>query len=314
MPQVPPSGRSLTCSTATSRRSRQAGGNVVLNFRPVVLRLGDRFSFISNLSERVREGAAQVTILRSDQLGTAQDLTQVLKVVADWIWIPMMFLWVVAVWLARGRRRQEIRAITIGFIVVGLAVVALRGVIGNYLVDNLVTSDSVRPAVEAFWSILTESLAAAGWLVFATGVIATAAVWLAGPTRQARATRGWLAPYLRRADIAWISFVLLLVLFFWVAPATRFSFVLIVSVPAVVGFEVLRRQVRREHPHAEPTDPLEGWRSWREERRAQRAATALTATSSSATDDLERLAKLHASGALTDTEFSSAKAKALGPT
>jgi hypothetical protein len=220
----------------------------------------------------------------------------------------MVAFWVLAVWLVPGRRRQEVRAIAIGFIVVGIAVVVSRSLVVNYLVDNAAKSDSVRPAVRAFWSIVTDSLAATGWMVFATGVIATAGIWLAGPVRQARAARRLLAPYLRQPGIAWTSLVVLLALFLWAIPSPRFSFVLIVCSSAIVGFELLRRQTGRENPGAELDDILGQWRNWRD-RRGDRASEA-TATVSS-TDELERLARLHAGGALTDDEFARAKSHAL---
>jgi hypothetical protein len=58
------------------------GGKVVLDVRPLVLDLGDRFSFIPDLESRIPAGAARVTILESDQLQTAQDATKLLRFVA----------------------------------------------------------------------------------------------------------------------------------------------------------------------------------------------------------------------------------------
>ena len=124
---------------------------------------------------------------QSDELDTAQSLTQLLKSVANWIWIPTLLAWAAALWLVPGRRRKEVRAIAIGLVVAGVALLVIRRVAGSYLVDNLTQSDSVRPAVSAFWTILSDGLAEAAWVVVFIGVIGTLGAWLTG---EGRARRG----------------------------------------------------------------------------------------------------------------------------
>ena len=104
-------------------------------------------------------------LLKADNLDTAQNVTQGLKVVANWYRIPAILRWAVALWLVPGRRRREVRAIGIGLIVAGIALLVIRSVAGSYLVDNLAQSESVRPAVDAFWSILSDGLAEGAWVV-----------------------------------------------------------------------------------------------------------------------------------------------------
>ena len=133
-------------------RLQTTGGNVVLDLHPLVVQLGDRFGFLGNVSETLPPDAGRITILRSDELDTAQSLTQALKVVANWIWIPALLAWAAALWLVPGRRRKEVRAISIGLIVAGVAILVIRRVAGSYLVDNLTDSESIRPAVDAFWT------------------------------------------------------------------------------------------------------------------------------------------------------------------
>ena len=77
-------------------------GNVVLDIRPLVIQLGERFQFISNLDQRIPQDAGQITHPASDQLSTAQNLTQWLKAVADWIWVLVIVCWAAAR-LARSR-------------------------------------------------------------------------------------------------------------------------------------------------------------------------------------------------------------------
>ena len=122
-----------------------SGGDVVLDLRPLVLRLGDRFDFVSNLADKIPQDSAQVTILKSDDLKTAQNVTHWLEQIANFVWILAVAAWVGAIWLARGRRRQEVRSLGIGLAVVGVLVLLARWVAGKYFVDNIVVSESVGP-------------------------------------------------------------------------------------------------------------------------------------------------------------------------
>ncbi|MCZ7589792.1 MAG: hypothetical protein M5U27_13245 [Gaiella sp.] len=153
-------------------RLSTTGGSVVLDLRPVMVRLGDRFGFLGDLEQTLPPDAGSVTILRSDELDTAQSVTQALKVVADWIWVPALLAWAAALWLVPGRRRKEVRAIGVGLVVAAVALLVVRRVAGSYLVDNLTQSDSVRPAVSSFWEILSDGLAEAAWALLVVGVIA----------------------------------------------------------------------------------------------------------------------------------------------
>jgi hypothetical protein len=290
----------------TTRVSTE-GGNVVLDLRPLVVQLGDRFGFLGNVSETLPPEAAQVTILESDELDTAQDVTQALKAVANWIWIPALLLFAIALWLVRGRRRKELRAIAIGFIVAGVALLVIRRIAGSYLVDGLTQSETVRPAVSAFWTILSDGLAEAAWVVVFVGVIGTLGTWLTGAGRHAVAVRRWLGPWLSRTGIAWAVFAALLLLVVWALPLHRFTVTAILVVLGAVGFEIVRRQVVREHEADGPAPPdAKLTMPW------QKAQPA-TATAPSQVDELERLARLRSEGLLTDEEYATAKGRLLPP-
>ena len=84
---------------------------------------------------------------------------------------------------------------------------------------------------------------------------------------------------------------------------------MIVAVIAIVGFEVFRRQVVRETPVVAGSALLAGARQ-----RAAGVRESFARPAPSRTDELERLASLHAAGALTDEEFAAAKADLLAKT
>jgi plasmid stabilization system protein ParE len=284
-------------------RLQTTNGNVVLDLRPMVVQLGTRFGFLGNVEESLPPDAAQVTLLRSDQLKTAQDVTQWLKVVADWIWIGVLGAWALALWLVPGRRRRELRAIAIGLIVAGVALLVIRSLAGSYLVNNLAESDTVRPAVDAFWSILSQSLADGAWVGIVIGVIATIGAWVTGEGTRARRVRQTAAPWLDHAAVAWAVFVVVLLLVVWALPLQRFLTAVILVILAAVGFELIRRQVASEAVGVEPRGPS----SWSLPRPGHRKAPAAPAQ----VDELERLAQLRRDELLTEDEYAAAKARAL---
>ena len=116
-----------------------------------MIQLGERFQFISNLEQRIPPDAGQITILRSDQLSTAQNVTQWLKAVADWIWILVIVFWAAAIWIVPGRRRREVRAVGWGIAITGVLLLIIRSVAGHYIVDKVVAAESVKPAVQQVW-------------------------------------------------------------------------------------------------------------------------------------------------------------------
>jgi hypothetical protein len=284
-------------------RLETTDGNVVLDPRPLVVQLGDRFGFLGNLDQRLPPDAAQITLLRADNLDTAQTVTQSLKVVANWIWVPAILCWAIALWLVPGRRRREVRAIGIGLIVAGIALLVIRRLAGSYLVDNLSQSDSVRPAVTAFWNILSDGLAEAAWVVVVIGVIAALGAWLTGGGTRARRLRHTVGPWLARPALAWAVFSAVLLLVVWALPLHRFFTAAILVVLAAIGFEATRRQVAQELAEEGPgggisiPKPSVPWR----------AAPA----GPGEVEELERLARLRADDLLTEEEYAAAKARSL---
>ena len=77
------------------------------------------------------------------------------------------------------------------------------------------------------------------------------AAWLAGPTSWATSFRRAITPYLRQPAYAYGGLAFLLVLLFWWDPVIathRLVPSLLLIALAVLGTELLRRQVIREFP------------------------------------------------------------------
>lgn len=233
-------------------------GVVAIDLRPLLVELTDQLSLGGRIAERLPENAGVITLFETEQLETAQTLTRVLRFVAAWIWVLALLAWIGAVYLA-GDRRREIRAIAIAFVVVGLVLLAIRRLAGSYLVDELAASEAQEDAVQNTWDIVTRLLADAGWAGIGLGVVAVLAVWLVGPSRYGTASRGWLAPHLRRPGVAYgVAAALFLILFVWspVSYVQNPFVILTLAVLAAVGVELLRRQAAREFPEAEPVGTL----------------------------------------------------------
>jgi hypothetical protein len=229
---------------------RTTNGDVVLDLQPILERLGQRF----NVASRIPPDAGRITLLKSDQLKTGQRATRALRFVANWIWALALAAWIGAVLLVPGRRRLEVRAIAIGILVAGFLILLARSWAGRYAVNNLVASDTVRPSAKDAHAIITSLLKGAGWTAVIVGVVALVGVWLTGAGRHAATARRHLAPHLRGAGIYAVTIVGYLLLLWW-RPTPQFGYwlnIIIFFVLLMVGTEVLRRQLAREHPAPPP--------------------------------------------------------------
>jgi hypothetical protein len=230
------------------------GGAVILDLRPMLTEVAEKVGAPTSVVQKIPEKVAQVRIVSSGQLKTMQNAVNLLRVLAVALPLLVFFLLALAVYVARGHRRQTLITAGSAFIGVGLVVVVARGLIGNKVVDSLATTEAVRPAAQAAWSIGTSVLADVAWSTVFIGIVIILAGLLAGPTRPATSARRLIAPYLRdRADIAFGTVgLLLLLLFAWgPIPATKtWLGILIVIVLAFFGAEMLRRQTAQEFPDA----------------------------------------------------------------
>jgi hypothetical protein len=230
------------------RRFHTANGNVVFDVSPLVTRLGQRLG----ISEKLPPDAGKITILKSNQLDAAQKAFKVIKALTVFVILVVLILYGLAIYLAEGHRRRILRASAISLIFVGLLVLIVRRLAGNYIVNSLVKSDVDRPAGNAAWYIETQLLRDIAIALIAYGAVALFGAWLAGPTRWATASRRWLAPRFRDQPLlvfGAVAFIYLLVILWGPTTASRQLLgILVLGVLVFFGVEMLRRQTLQEFP------------------------------------------------------------------
>ena len=224
------------------------GGAVVLDLRPIVIQIGDQVAVIGKVAERLPESSGKIAIIEESQLETAQTATKILRSVADWMWLVALVVAALAVWLARGRRRLELRAIALGLLVVGLLLLAVRRFAGDYLVDSLVKDDAVKPAGHDAWSILTQTLADRAWVWIILGVVTLLGVWFVGDSARAARARDAASPVLESRPTTYAIAAGTLLALVLVAPqiARGWLSALLLIALIVAGIEVVRNIVLRD--------------------------------------------------------------------
>src|SRR3954464_1010797 len=261
------------------------------------------------LNLTVPDTSGRLVIMRSNQLKTSQDAASAVKSLAIVLPALAILLFALAIWLARGRRRQALRSAGWCFVVVGVLLLLVRRIGGNEIVDSLVKVPSSEPAVHQAWMIATSLLFAIAVALMIYGVVFALAAWLGGPTSPARFLRKLAAPELRESPgMAYAAAgALLLALVAWgPTPAFRqLAWILLFAALLALGVTVLRRQTAVEFPGVQRGDAMRELRERREARGAGQAVpvSPAPAAPSEATDDLVRLVALHDSGQLSDTEF-----------
>jgi hypothetical protein len=228
------------------------GGKVVLDLRPIIIDIGDQVAVVGKLSQKLPPTAGRVALIDESQLGTAQTLTRILRSVANWLWLLALLVAALAVWLARGRRRLELRALALGVLIVGLLMLVAQRAGGNYLVDHLAKDDTVKPAAADAWNILSQTLVDRAWVWIILGVALLLGVWFVGDTRRAAQARLASSPVLENPFATYGILAAVLLILALVAPLFTRSWAtsLAILVLAVAGVEVVRRIVGREQQTA----------------------------------------------------------------
>jgi Short C-terminal domain len=281
------------------------GGNVTLNLGQIAASVATSLG-LGNLASKIPPDAAQITVLKSNQLDAVQNGLNALRGITLVVVLLTLLLYAIAVVVAQDRRRQALRMVGWSLIVAGVLALLVRTFVGQQVVDSLSTTASVRAAVSDTWDVASSLLVEAAESTIAYGVVVALGAWLAGPTRPATATRRFLAPFLHDPRIAYgaVAAIVLIIIAWGPTPATRKPLgMLLFTILLCIGVEALRRQVKREMP-----DATFGGIHIRLRRRRRPPALPQEETR---VDELERLGRLRDTGVLTEEEFQQQKAGVL---
>jgi len=223
--------------------------------------------------------------MKSDQLSAAQAGVQAVRVLSVWLLVGVLFLYGLAIYLARGARRATLRNAGIGLALVGLLVLVIRQLLGDYITDAL-AKPGYEPATHRLWLIGTSILGQIGAAALLYGVIAALGAVFAGPTAPAIWVRQRVAPVLNeRQGLVWggVGFLYLLAILWGGTHALRTWWgILLLAGLIAIGVFALRRQTLTEFPPGQQLEPAPG---------------------GSAPDGLARLQELHEAGTISDNEF-----------
>jgi hypothetical protein len=322
-------------------------GNVSLNLGSLLTNLASQVGIGQNLAEKLPPDAGQIEILRSDELKTAQNVAIAIKGLALVLSLLTFITFAAAIYISRDGRWVTVLYSGIGLIAAGFAVIVAREIAGGIVVDQLVVTDSAKPAGEATWSIATSLMTSIATTVIVVGILFAIAGWLASPTGSARATRRVFAPVLRHhAAYVYSGLAIVVCLYFLSGPIQglrTFLTTLVVAGMAAFGIHELRKQTAEEFPDADYGDVFGetrdkvvtavkdanigervGEQASKLRLPERRPSDGETPTSEAPTavarlndedarlERLERLASLRDKGILSDEEFAAEKARLLG--
>jgi hypothetical protein len=278
-------------------------GEVTLNLHTMLVDVGTQLGLSQNALARLPANAGNITLLKSNQLSAAQTGVQAIRTLTVWLFVAVFVLYGLAIYLARGARRATLRNVGIGLALVGLLVLVIRTLLGNYIVSSL-ASPGYQPATHRLWLIGTSILGQIGAATLLYGAIAALGAVFAGPTHPATWLRSKLAPVLNEhQEYVWggVAFIYLLLVLWGGTHALRVWWgILLLAGLIALGVVALRRQTLREFPPGAEAVPPSG------------APLPVSGGAPSAADELSRLHELHSAGAISDDEYAQAKKLTLG--
>jgi hypothetical protein len=308
-------------------------GTVSLKLGTLVTNLADQVGIGTDLAERLPPDAGQITILRSDQLKTAQHIAIAVKGLALVLSLLTFACFALAIYVSR-ERWVTVLFCGVGLIAAGFAVIVAREVAGGIVVGQLVKQESIRPAADEAWSISTSLMTSIATTAIVIGAFFVIAGWLASPTSSARSTRRFLAPALREYPAyVYAGLAILVGIYFLSAPTQNlrsFLTTLVIAGMAAYGIHELRRQAHEEYPEVtydeifgdtrdRVVDAVKGAnlgerasRLRLPEMRRPEGGDGAAGAEDGRLARLERLGELHEKGVLTKKEFDSEKARVLG--
>ena len=234
-------------------------GDVTLDLSELLKELGAELGLPAGVLARVPPNTGVITVMKSNQLSDVQTGVRAVRVLSVWLLVLVLVMFGVAVFLARGIRRETLRNVGWSFVIVGLLILIFRRVAGNYAIDSL-TSPTYRRSARDVFLIGSSILGQIGWATVFYGFVAIVGTVLAGPTRYATAVRRSIAPTLNEHQgMAWFAtgFVYLVLVLWGPTHALRTVWgVLLLGALLALGVWAFRRETLREFPARSVSVPI----------------------------------------------------------
>jgi hypothetical protein len=225
-------------------------GRVTLDLRSALNSLAAQLGLPNNIADHLPPAAGELLILDSKEIKLVQNGGKALRGLALALTIIVPLLFVLAVALAAGRRRQVLMDVGFLFILAGVLVLLGRVLLIHGITNSLVKVEANKPATRDAVSIATTMLKEIADAAVVVGIPFVLAAWFAGPAKWAARGRRQIAPVMDEHP-AWafavVAIVMALIFIWQPIPATgTLVGVIVFLVLAFLGTEVLRRQVIRE--------------------------------------------------------------------
>jgi hypothetical protein len=229
----------------------RTGGNLTLELGTLFEQVAEGTGLPPDAVDRLPPEVASLQIASGDDLQTAQDALDLFETLVWVLLVIAVVFFAGAVALARDRRRT---LVSVGgcLMFAGLAVLAVRRLAGEAVVEALADAPNAMGAADDAWDISTSLLVDVAQGSFLLGLFIVTGAWLASAGRRATALRRVSAYAMReRPGVvrAGLGVAILLLVIWGPVPWTqRFWTIAIFTVAAFVWLEWIRRRTLEEFP------------------------------------------------------------------
>jgi hypothetical protein len=233
----------------------RTGGNLTLELGTLFEQIAEGTGLPPGAVDRLPPEVSSLQIASGDNLRTAQDALDLFEALV-WVLLGLAVVaFAGAVTLSRDRRRT---VLNVGgcLMFAGLAVLAVRRLAGEAVVEALADAPNAMGAADDAWDISTSLLVDVAQGSFLFGLFIVTGAWLASAGRRATAVRRVSAYAMReRPGVvrAGLGVAILLLVIWGPVPWTqRFWTIVVFTVAAFVWLEWIRRRTLEEFPEQPP--------------------------------------------------------------
>ena len=229
----------------------EAGGNLTLDLGTLFRQIAEGTGLPPDAVDRLPPEVSSLQIASGENLETAQDALDLFKTVVWVLLVLGLACFAGAVALSRDRRRT---VLSVGgcLMFAGLAVLAVRRLAGEAVVEALADAPNAMGAADNVWEISTSLLVDAAQGSILGGFFMVTGAWLASAGRRATGVRRFSAYALREhAGVvrAGLGVAILLLVIWGPVPWTqRLWGIAVFTVAAFAWLEWIRRRTLEEFP------------------------------------------------------------------